>query len=796
MKVPLSWLREMVPVEDDADEIASRLSLHGLAVEEIARTGSGISGVVVGRVLEIADHPDAERLILVRADAGSGPLDIVCGARNFSVGDLVPVALVGATLPGGMEIGRREVRGQVSNGMLCSPRELEISDDHSGILVLDGDLKVGQDVREALGLDDAVLDIDVTPNRPDCLSVLGVAREVAVLYGLPLTEPPASLTEAGPETATLASVRISDASGCPRYVARVIAGISPGVSPWWMRRRLMACAVRPISAVVDVTNYVLLERGHPLHAFDLARLSGAAIVVRRPRKGERITTLDGVERALSRDDVAICDASRPVAVAGVMGGAETEVSEGTRDVLLESASFQPQRVLRTARRLGLRTEASVRFERGAGPEGALPAADRAAALIAEVTGGTVARGAIDAYPRRWKPRTIRLPVERANALIGIAATAEEMAGILGALGCTVRSATRTALRVDAASHRGDLVAEEDLVEEVARIYGFDRVPATLPSGGRIGGLDRPQALRRVARRALLGAGLSEAHTLSLVPNDVADRLGLADDHAWRRVLRVANPIAETESVLRPSLVPGLLAAAQHNVARRVTSVAQFEIGVVFEPSQAELPLESLEVAWVLTGPAPSSWHGARSYDFYDAKGVAESLAEALGVRDVSFAESGEPFPLHPGRRADVLVDGEAVGWVGEFHPRAAKAFDLPDRVAVGRVSLSPFLSAATVAAPGEVSRYPAIERDVAVVVPANTPAAEVERTIRSAGGQRLESVRLFDVYRGEQVGEGSVSLAWALAFRHPERTLTDAEASSAFDAILAGIAARGWSVRA
>lgn len=795
MRVPLSWLREFAPVEAGGDELAARLPAAGLKVEELIRTGAGIEGVVVGRVLDIRDHPDADTLILVKADVGEGPRDIVCGARNFAVGDLVPVALPGARLPGGLGIERRTVRGETSDGMLCSPRELEISDDHSGILVLDRDLKLGQDVREALGLDDEILDIEVTPNRPDLLSVVGVAREVAALYGLRLDVPASAVPEEGPLAGGLASVTIEDPRGCPRYLARVVTGIRAGPSPWWMRRRLLAAGMRPISGPVDVTNYVLLERGHPLHAFDLARLRGRAVVVRRPRKGERITTLDGAERALAREDVAICDAERPVAVAGVIGGADTEVGDGTTDLLLESAYFDPTRILRTARRLGLRTEASVRFERGADPEGVPAAADRAAALLVEVCGGTVARGAIDAYPRPARSRPIRLRVARANALLGTAITAEEMAGHLEALDCRVEARTRTALRVAPPTFRPDLRAEIDLVEEVARTSSYERVPVTLPSGGRAGGLTRDQSLRRLARRTLLGAGLSEAQTLSLVPPGLPDRLELASGHPWRKALRLANPLSEEESALRPSLLPGLLLAAARNVARRNTSLALFEIGVAFAPAGTELPEESLRAAWVMAGPAPAGWHApAREYDFFDAKGVLEALLAALGVEGAAVV--AVPLePLHPTRSARVDLGGAAAGTVGELQPRAARALDLPSRVAVGEVSLAPLLARARDATPGDLPRFPAVARDLAVVAGAGEAAARVEQAIRQAAGPLLESIGLFDVYSGEQIGPGLRSLAFSLTFRHPDRTLTDAEVGEAMASIERAVHAAGWATR-
>ena len=796
MKVPLSWLREFTPVEAGADELARRLPIAGLQVEEVIRTGSGIEGVVVGKVLEISEIPGATKIIHVKVDAGNGPREIVCGARNFAVGDLVPVALPGATLPNGMEIARREMHGKTSDGMLCSADELRISDDHSGIFVLDGDLKLGQDLREALSLDDEILDIDITPNRPDLLSIVGVAREVAALYDLPLTVPAPQPTEDGTEASALASVAIEDKKGCPRYLARVITGIRQEPSPWWMRRRLLSAGMRPISGSVDVTNYVLLERGHPLHAFDLSALRGSAIVVRKPKKSEeRFLTLDGTQRTLTKEDVVICDAERPVAIAGIMGGAETEVGESTTDILLESAYFDPTRIGRTARRLGLRTEASVRFERGADPEGVPAAADRAAQLLAEVCRGTVARGAIDTYPKPIKARPIRLRVARTNALLGVTVTAGEMADDLTSLGCAVESQTRTTLRVLPPTFRPDLGTEVDLVEEVARRYSYDRLPSTLPASGRAGGLTRQQELRRVTRRLLLGSGLSEAHTLSMLPPRFPDGIGLPADHPWRRTLAISNPLSEEESVLRPSLLPGLLLAAAKNVARRNVTVALFEIGAAFFPTEAELPDEPLRAAWLFTGPAPAGWHGPkRSLDFFDAAGVLERIADGLGVGGIT-REAVAVEPFHPGRSARVLLGGTDIGIVAELHPRAARALDLGDRVAIAEVDLTPLFEHAREAAPGDLPRFPAAARDLALLVPAGTPAADVRGAVREAAGPMLEDISLFDRYAGSEIGADRVSLAFSLSFRHPDRTLTDAEVAEAMAAVEQVARAAGWNVR-
>ena len=795
MRVPLSWLREFTPVDDDPDAMATKLSMFGLKVDEVIRVGQRISGVVVGEVRSMREHPNADNLMLVRAYDGTTERDIVCGARNYVVGDRVPMALPGAHLPNGMDIERRVVRGETSDGMLCSARELQIADDHSGIMILDPDAPVGKDLVAALDLDDVIFDLDITGNRPDALSILGVARDVAILYKLPLTVPPADVTETGPDVGTLASVAIQDARGCPRYLARVIENITLGPSPWWMRKRLMAAGMRPISNVVDITNYVLLERGHPLHAFDLDALAGSAIVVRHARKGEKILTLDGQERALTKDDVLICDAERPVAIAGVMGGAETEVSENTTRILLESAYFTPGRIAHTVRRLGMRSEASVRFEHGADVENVPPAAARAAGLLASLTGGTVARGAIDVYPKPMTRKPIRVRVARANALLGTDVPASEMTGLLGALGCQV-VASRSTLRVVPPSWRPDIVIEENVVEEIGRLYGYENIPETLPRGGRVGGLNLHQRRRRVAREVLLGAGLSEAQTLSLLPPTFAERARLAPEHPFRGKVGLSNPLSEDESVLRPSLIPGLVLAAERNASRSALPVVLFEMGTVFAPADAGTVAEREHLAFVLAGPTPPAWYApTRELDFTDGKGLLETLMAGLGIRTFSVNESDGGGVGHPGRSASIEIAGVHGGALMEVLPSIAEAFDLPRRVVACELDVSSLFAGIADSVAEVPPRYPGITRDVALVIPEGTRVGAVEERIRDAAGYLLVSLQLFDVYHGEQIPTGTMSLAFSLTLRDPERTLTDADADSVMDEIGRAASEAGWTIR-
>lgn len=801
MKVVWSWLREFVPVEAEPEAVAERLSLGALKVESVERLGEGIRGVIVGSVVKVEDIAGADKVVLVTVDTGTDQREIVCGARNYGPGDKVPVALPGAQLPGGLEIGERTFKGRTSHGMLCSARELGLSDDHSGILVLETSAPLGTDVRQPLGLDDVVIDVEVTANRADAMSVVGIAREVAALYGLPLSVPKPAVHDTGDDAASsLARVQVRDRRGCPRYLARVVTGLSNGASPEWMRRRLTAAGMRPISAVVDATNYALLERGHPTHAFDRARLAGSSIVVRRARSAERMTTLDGVMRTFASGDLLICDAERPIGIAGVMGGADTEVSDATTEIVLEAAYFEPSRIAATARRLGLRTEASARFERGVDPNGPYAAADRVCELLVETCGGTVARGVIDESARIPARKPIRLRTSRAADLIGVPIPSDEIARMLASVEMDVKPASRTALRVIPPTFRPDVTIEEDLVEEIVRLYGYDRVPETLPAGGRIGGLSDDQRLRRLARRLLIDRGLSEAQTLSLLSPAVPDRLGLSTTHAWRRVVRLANPLSQEESVLRPSLLPGLLLAAERNAARRVRTIALFEIGTAFEPTWHDephggrLPREELRVAIVLAGERLEGWQGARGFDVHDATGTLEALAAALGAPAPAFSPSSRE-ELHPGRAAAVSIDGGEVGIAGELHPRLARSLDLQGRVAVFEIALPPLFASVRPPQGAVVPRFPAAERDLAVVVGETTLAGDVRRAIEETGAPSLESIELFDVYRGEQAGAGNVSLAYRLTFRDPERTLTDDEVSIVMQRIVSSIRERGWRPR-
>jgi phenylalanyl-tRNA synthetase beta chain len=783
MLVPLSWLREYCPAPRPAEDLAELLTMHGLPIERILRPWEGLGGVVVARVLEVRDHPQADRLCLARIDAGGDEHEVVVGVRNMAPGDLVPYAPPGATLPGsGEAMERREIRGVTSDGMLCSPRELAISVDHSGILVLPDGGEPGADIREALGLEEAVLDVEVLANRGDTLSIVGVAREVAAATGEDLRIPlaPGHAFEVESHDVT---VEVLDPERCPRYLARVIRRVTAGPSPIEVQIRLTAAGMRPRWNVVDATNYVMLELGQPLHAFDLGRLAGPGIVVRRAETGERLVTLDGVERTFTEDDLLIADRDRAVAVAGVIGGAETEVTEATIDVLLESAWFQPASVFRTSRRLGLRTEASIRFDRGVDAEGVAAAAERAAALIARWAGGSALEGPVDVgeVPER---RTVAVRPGRASLLLGVELSAPELREALGRLRIPATE-DGEAVVAEIPSFRVDLDREVDLIEEVGRSVGYDRVPSRLPGIRQAGGLTADQRRRRRIADLLAGAGLWEAQTF---PFASAEDLEVVPAEE-RPPVRLANPIAEDDAFLQTSLLPGLLRAARRNVAHRRISVRLFEMATTFVSREA-LPVEEERVAAVLTGPAREGWPAVpREQDFLDAKGALEHLLDGLGVRTWSLGDPLGP-PWHPGRSAVVIVGGEAAGELGELHPRVAQAFDLPGRVASLELRVAPLIARAGEAATyAQVSRFPPVHRDLAFLVDRDVPAGSIRAAILQAPGDLLDRAMLFDVFEGDPLPSGKKSLAFSLDFRAPDRTLTDDEADERVRAIADRLAA-------
>ena len=777
MKVSLTWLREFVPIELDVEDLAARIDARGIKVEGIERPWAGLDGVVVATVREVRDHPNSEKLCLATVDAGDGPVQVVVGIRNMAPGDLVPWAKPGSRVPLLDEpLGARSLRGEMSNGMLCSPRELAISQEHeTGILILPSDLTPGADLKSALGLDDALIDIEVEPNRPDFLSVYGVARETSSILGLPLADPDTDLQEEEERADAVATVELRAPEGCPFYLARILRGASQGATPIRAQARLTAAGMRPVAPIVDATNYAMLELGQPLHAFDLDRVAGPGIVVRRAEAGERLTTLDGVDRELLDEDLVICDVEKPVALAGVMGGRSSEVSDSTTDVLLESAYFTRTGVIRTARRLDLHSEASHRFERGTDPEGVDRAARRCAALIARWTGARVLEGAAQAGgppPRRRVP----MRASRATALLGYPVGPSDAAAVFDALRMAHREEADV-VEVEIPGHRPDIEHEVDLIEEVVRIQGYEGVGATVPRSPEPGGLPDGYAFARRVRDALARAGLREAKPLPFASEDDLGLMG--DDDA----IPLANPLRAEEAWLRTRLLPGLLRTVARNQRWGSGSVSIFEVGTVF--GRGDPVEERAHVGFVHCGAAGEGWAADdRVLDVLDARGTLEALFGDIGAVDWSLGEPlGDPF--HPGRSARILLGNEQAGVLGELHPRIAESLEIDGRVAVAEIRLDALRSAA--ARPFrlvEAPRFPPVRRDLAFVVPDHVPAGALQAIVDAAGGTLLDRSTLFDVFRGGTIPEGHTSLAFALEFRAPDRTLTDEEVEPALAAIV------------
>jgi phenylalanyl-tRNA synthetase beta chain len=786
MKISLRWLESYVEIPS-VEHLADQLTHAGLEVESLERLGENLAGVVVGAIVDSRPHPDAEKLSVTRVDTGGpSPLAIVCGARNYKVGDKVPVAAPGTVLPGGKRIERAHLRGVESFGMLCSAKELALSEDAAGLLILDPAAKAGEAITDALSLRDVVLAINVTPNRGDCLSHLGIAREVAALSGKPLRPPETAVTETGAMASEAVRVRVESPERCPRYAVRVIDGVRIGPSPLWMQSRLRAVGVRALGNVIDVTNYVLMELGQPLHAFDLDLVGGAEIVVRLAKAGERLQTLDGVERTLHADDLCICDASGPLALAGVMGGGTSEVTARTTRVLLEAACFTPAGIRRTARRHALHSESSHRFERGVDPGGVLFAQDRAAKLIEELARGSVRPGRVDACAKEPDRRVIALRLDRVGELLGTPVAAESTTRLLEGLGCEVKIDGASA-RVTVPTFRSDLERDVDLIEEVARLVGYGNIPAKMPRGAAHLATEEPaKGVLPSVRSVLSGAGLSEVVNYSFV-----EPRALAAIRPEPRPIALKNPLAPEQSVMRTTLLPGLLQNLGHSLRRQVGDVRLYELGRTYWPSAEEgarTPArETRTLAGLLFGARTRrQWSvPAEPVDFFDAKGVVEQVLEAAGVADVTFAPAEDEPALHPRSACAVGSGTHRLGALGELHPSACEKLDLPRGIFVFELSFEAVLAASRPLPRFRgVPRFPAVHRDLAVTVDVGVPAGNVASAMRTAGAL-VEDVLLFDVYRGEKLPAGKKSLAFAIRYRAADRTLTDDEANEAHAIIVA-----------
>jgi phenylalanyl-tRNA synthetase beta chain len=816
MKVPYSWLREYCDPGLGAEEVAALLSAKAVEVERVRHVGvaSG-EGFVIGRVVSAEQHPNADRLSVCVVDTGDGERTIVCGAPNVRAGLTVAVATPGSRLPDGTKLRKAKLRGVESNGMILSETELEIGVDSDGIMELEEGPAAGTALAEVLPITDQVLELDLNPNRSDCLGVYGVAREVHAITGAPLAPPPWD-TDADPTGTeaieSLASVSVEVPELCPRFTVRAFLGIAIAPSPIWLKARLTAAGQRPISNIVDITNYVMLLTGQPLHAYDLDLVPGGELIIRRAADGEKMHTLDGNERALDPEAVLVCDREQPVGIAGVMGGEVSEVSDSTSNVLLEAATWNGPNILRTSSSLGLRSEASTRYEKQIHPELAIRAQRVASKLLVEVAGATLSPGTIDACAENPPAHVVSLTGARLDSLLGTHIEMDEAKRHLQLLEFDVRGGDGELTATVPLERHYDVTREVDLIEEVARLHGLDELPRTLPEHGERGGLSADQHRRRLAEDVMRDLGFDEIVSWSFSPDGQADKLRLAADDPRRSQVTTVNPLSADSAAMRTELIGGLLDAARHNLARGAGRVALFESGRVYlrqAPPPAGSPLsgsfggrmpspiaEPHRIAALACGPlAPPGWSGeSAAAGFFELKGVIEALCAQFAI-SVAFTAEAEPF-LHPGRSAAIEIGGEAIGWLGELHPAVAGAWDLPGGVAFS-LDLAPIADAAGAVSLRyeDVTSFPPVLQDLAVVIDDDVPADRVQATVRGAGGELLRAVSIFDLYRGDQIGRGRKSLALRLEFQAPDRTLTDEEVAERRQAISGALEGIGGSLR-
>ena len=781
--VSYTWLKELVPITISPEELAHRLTMAGLEVAGITRIGDDLENVVVAQIEELSPHPNADRLSLCQVNDGTKMLSIVCGASNMKAGDKVALAPIGTKLPNGVKIKASKIRGVNSEGMLCSEEELNLEKESTGIMILPPEARIGALVATELGLKDFVLDVDLTPNRADCLSMVGIAREVGALLDLPVSLPSANLQvdEQGDPVEQHIRVVVDAPDLCPRYAARYVSGVTIKPSPLWLRQRLERAGIRAINNVVDITNYILLTWGQPMHAFDYSLLDQGMIRVRRAAAHDRFFTLDEKERLLDDQTLMICDASKYVAIGGIMGGLNTEIAESTQTVLLESAYFTPHGIRRTSRFLGLQTESSARFEKGVDPEAVIPALNHAAQLIAELAGGIVARGVLDVYPQAIPdPPAIELKLDKVPVVLGVNIAPDQMIGCLKRLHISVTRHDQTILAT-APSWRGDLKEDVDLIEEIARLHGYENIPVTLPEMDAFQYQERRLFDKQQKLRLLLtNSGFFEVITYSFISPKNVEALMLPDHHLLGHSLSIANPLSQDQSVMRTTLLPGLLLTARNNCNRGTMDLKLFEIGTVFHPkAEGSLPDERLMLSALLCGRrSPESWNTRdKDVDFYDIKGVLENIFHHFALDKVRFVASSSMPMLHPGIAASIEIQGEPVGIIGEVHPHVADNFEIPKKIVVFEVDFGKIMNYCTVQEKHlkPLPKFPAVYRDIALIADTTLESQTVQDAITGAHARYLEEVRVFDLYQGENIPSGKKSLAFRLKFQAPDRSLTDEE---------------------
>lgn len=785
MLIPINWVKNYVNIDDEIKELADMMTMTGSKVEEVITLGADISSVVVGKILSVNAHPDADKLVVCSVDVGTEVIQIVTGASNVAAEQLIPVAVHGARLPGGTVIKRGKLRGIESQGMMCSGEELKLKDadypgaEFNGIMILQEDYPLGMDIKEALELGGDIIDFEITSNRSDCLSVIGMAREFAVTTGGTFIMSDVIVKPGVDDIKEELKIKVEDTELCPRYVARVVKDIKIEPSPQWMRRRLAAAGVRPINNIVDITNYVMLEIGQPMHAFDLNMVSGRTIIVRNAGEGEEIITLDGKKRELTTDMLVIADNEKPIAIAGVMGGANSEITSETSQIVLESAVFKGTSIRLTSKALGLRSEASARFEKGLDINMVTTAVDRAAQLIQELGAGTIVDGTIDVLGTTLEKRNITVKWNRINQLLGLNLSIKEISDILVLLGLKV-NIIGDSMDVIIPTYRNDIEGVADLAEEVARIYGYNKIPMTLMEGSASrGSKTRNQKLIDMVKETMTSMGLYEVVTYSITSPNIYASIGISNTSEYPISVKIANPLGEDQSIMRTTMMPSLLDVLSRNYNRRLESCSIFEVNPVFHPKAlplTELPVETLTLALGEYGDGAS---------FYTLKGKIEGVISQLGLEDKASFISAAHSALHPGRTAEVLIDGQSVGILGEVHPKVAENYQMDIRVFVAELNLQALLDLANTDKHYKaLPRYPAVTRDLALVVEKKILAAQIQDTIKKSGGNILESVSLFDIYEGSQIPVGFKSMAYALTYRANDRTLKDEEVNKSHQKIL------------
>jgi phenylalanyl-tRNA synthetase beta chain len=790
MKVSLNWLKEYVDIEMSHDELGHELTMAGLEVEGIEPVGQGLDDILVSKIIDVEPHPDADTLSLCQVDMGRETAQVVCGAPNLEPGSLVPIAPPGSVLPDGTSIEETKIRGQISRGMLLAEDEMGLTDDHSGIMVLPPELVPGESLSSVYPLSDWVFDLSITPNRPDWTSVIGVAREIAALTGKNLKLPDININEGGPPIDDLTSVTLDDPLGCPRYSAGMLMGVELGPSPFWMRYRLYTSGIRSINNIVDVTNYVLMEMGQPLHSFDYDRLKENRIVVRRAEKGDSFTTLDGETRKLNQDILMIRDGQRQVALAGIMGGLNSEIFAGTVNVLVESAFFDPVTTRRGSKWLGLSTEASYRFERGIDIGGVTDALKRSLILMNELAGGIISTGIIDNYPKKFTFPLIHLQAEKTNRLLGTALSSKKIGQYLEALGIEVSDMTEDALTARPPSHRVDLIRDVDLMEEVARLDGYDNIPVTYPSIRPSEDKEKDDLLfRDRARQIMTGLGFSEVITYSFITPDSAERLGAEKNDPLRSFVEILNPLSIDQSVMRTSLIPGLLNSIKTNIFHDEKDLKLFEWGRIFIHEKDEkLPSERVFLAGVITGRYHErAWNRReRMVDFYDVKGAVQTLLKALGLKESAFVKESNI----PGYDNDVCCSihlGDLkIGSLGKVARDVAAAFEIEkEDVYLFEIDIRALLEKFTGAVTFiPFAKFPAVYRDISIIVDRDLESSKILEEVRKAGGELVESIDIFDVYEGKKIDPREKSIAFSISYRSKEGTLDGEEINSLHESII------------